>query len=75
MRDNLGVAMEGCQVIMEALDQDVTNLLGDSVVSRFRQLFFDSAIKQHEDRLDSQIMALHLLVTAAYWYVCLLSPD
>ncbi|KAK0715408.1 ankyrin repeat-containing domain protein [Lasiosphaeris hirsuta] len=30
MRDSLGVAMEGCQVFIEALDQDVAGLLGDS---------------------------------------------
>ncbi len=69
MRDSLGVAMEGCQVIIEALDQDVAGLLGDSVMSRLKQLFIDSSIKEHEDRLDSQISALQLLLNAAYWYV------
>ena len=69
MRDSLGVAMEGCQVFIEALDQDVAGLLGDSVVSRLKQLFIDSSIKEHEQRLDSQISALQVLLNAAYWYV------
>lgn len=66
MRDSLGVAMEGCQVFIEALDQDVAGLLGDSVVSRLKQLFIDSTIKEHEQRLDSQILALQVLLNAAY---------
>ncbi|KAK0666808.1 ankyrin repeat-containing domain protein [Cercophora samala] len=66
MRDNLGVAMEGCQVFIEALDQDVAGLLGDSVVTRLKQLFIDSTIKEHEQRLDSQISALQVLLNAAY---------
>jgi hypothetical protein len=69
MRDNLTVAMEGCQAIIEALDVDVASLVGDSVVSRLKQFFFDSKIREHETRLESQITALQLLLSAAYWYV------
>jgi hypothetical protein len=70
MRDSLGIAIEGCQVIIEALGHDVERLgLGDSVVSRLKQLFFDSTIREHEGRLDSQVTALQLLLNAAYWYV------
>jgi hypothetical protein len=69
MRDSLGVAMEGCLIFVEALDQDVAGLLADSVVSRLKQLFIDSSIKEHEQRLDSQILALQFLLNAAYWYV------
>jgi len=75
MRDSLAVAMEGCHVIIEALDQDVAGLLGDSVVSRLKQLFIESTIKDHEGRLDSQITALQLLLNAAYWYVLLLFAE
>jgi hypothetical protein len=70
MKDNLHIAMEGCQVIMEALDVDIASLLGDSMVSRLRQFFFDSKLRDYEDRLESQISAPNLLITAAYWCVC-----
>lgn len=70
MRESLGVAIEGCQVVVEALHNDVEGLgVGDSVVSRFKQLFLDSTIREHEGRLDSQMTALQLLLNAAYWYV------
>jgi hypothetical protein len=67
LRESLDVAMEGCQVIVEALDQDITSLLGDSVAARLRHLFDESRIRDHERRLDSQIAALQLLVNAAHW--------
>jgi hypothetical protein len=69
MQGNLGVAIEGCQVIIEALDHETTGLLGDSLMSRLKQFFFDSTIKEYERRLVSQITALQLLLTAAYWLV------
>ncbi|KAK3293875.1 uncharacterized protein B0H64DRAFT_174561 [Chaetomium fimeti] len=68
MQGNLGVAIEGCQVIIEALDRETTSLLGDSLVSRLKQFFFDSVIREYENRLASQITALQLLLTAAYCY-------
>jgi len=67
LRENLGVALEGCQVIVEALDRDIAGLLGNTVASRLRQLFRDTAIREHEGRLDSQITAFQLLISAAYW--------
>jgi hypothetical protein len=69
--DNLNVAMEGCQGIIDALDHDVAGLVGHSgsIVSRVKQLFLESTIKDHEERLDSQIAALQLLLTAASWCV------
>ncbi|KAK4447932.1 hypothetical protein QBC34DRAFT_466496 [Podospora aff. communis PSN243] len=65
MRNNLGIAMEGCRVVIEALDQDVIGMLSHSTRSRLRQVIFSSAIREHEQRLDSQITALQLLMGAA----------
>lgn len=68
------VAIDGCQAVMEALDQDILPLMGDSVGSRLRQFFLDtnSSLKEHDSRLQSQIAVLQLLLTAAYWQVFLL---
>ena len=41
LRDSLRVAMEGCQVIIEALGRDVAGLLRDSVVSCLKQFSFE----------------------------------
>lgn len=63
------IAIDGCQAVMQALDQDILALVGDSVGSRLRQFFLDtnSSLKEHDARLQSQISALQLLLTAAYW--------
>lgn len=45
----------------------MAGLLEDTIVSRLKQLFIDSKIKEHEQRLDSQISALQVLLSAAYW--------
>lgn len=65
------VAIDGCQVVMDALDQDISPLMEDSVRSRLRQFFLDtnSSLKEHDSRLQSQISVLQLLLTAAYWSV------
>ncbi|KID91246.1 ankyrin repeat protein [Metarhizium guizhouense ARSEF 977] len=62
------IAIDGCQAVMQALDQDILALVGDSVGSRLRQFFLDtnSSLKEHDARLQSQISALQLLLTAAY---------
>ncbi|UKZ78992.1 hypothetical protein TrVFT333_006743 [Trichoderma virens FT-333] len=62
------VAIDGCQAVMDALDQDILPLMEDSVRSRLRQFFLDtnSSLKEHDARLQSQISVLQLLLTAAY---------
>jgi hypothetical protein len=69
LRDWIKVAIDGCEAVIEALDRDVVPLIGDSVGSRLRQFFLDSnsALKEHDSRLQSQISVLQLLLTAAYW--------
>ena len=65
--DNLHVAVDGCQVIVEVLENDMSELAGQSAVSRVRQYLLLPKLREHERRLDSQLAGLQLLVNAAYW--------
>lgn len=71
MVENLRAAMGACQAIIEMLDSEVTLLLNETRVPRLRQLFSESTMKEYESRLNSQVAALQLLLTAAYWCVSL----
>lgn len=74
LREWLEVVIDGCRVVMEALDRDVLPLMGDSVGSRFRQFFLDSdsSLKEHDNRLQSQMSVLQLVLSAAYWLVIII---
>lgn len=73
--EGLDVALEGCRAIMEVLSEEVSALTrgaaDDNVAlgfrTRMRVVWNDEAMKDHQARLHSQVLALHLLLQACQW--------
>lgn len=76
LRDALQVALDGVELAMGALAEEVQKLVSDpSATSRvdmgFRQrtryVWNEDTMKEHENRLRAQVSALQLLLQAAQW--------
>ncbi|KAI4137422.1 MAG: hypothetical protein LQ341_005145 [Variospora aurantia] len=74
LKDALQVALDGVELAMEALAEEVRDLLPDAIPASHVQLGFraktkyawnEQNIKEHENRLRAQISALNLLLQAA----------
>lgn len=72
----LKVSLEGCQLAMDALAEEVRLLVGNatsqtnlnpSFKTRSKYAWNESTIQQHENRLHAQIAALQLLLQAVRW--------
>jgi hypothetical protein len=63
-------SLEGCQLAMDLLDEEVTRLAGgfvnseDDFGARMRTVWSESSMKEHHQRLHGQIAALQLLLQA-----------
>lgn len=70
----LKVSLEGCQLAIEALAEEVRSLLKgatpDSSLGfrkRTRYAWSESSLNEHEGRMHAQIAALQLLIKAVQW--------
>ena len=71
----LKVSLEGCQLALDALAEEVQSLLGGAIPDsrsmsfrmRTRYVWSESSLKDHESRLRAQIAALQLLLQAVQW--------
>lgn len=72
----LNIAIDGCKEAMEALAEEVSDVLGKAIKetaigfkSRTKYMWNEDTMKEHQSRLESQVMALQFLVTAVQWLV------
>lgn len=70
--DAFQIALEGCQEAMEKMADEVAKLVqdalaGDRRTMRARYVWNEESMKDHQDRLDSQVQALQLLLSAVQW--------
>lgn len=72
----LKVSLEGCQLAMDALAEEVRLLVGNATPettlksgmrTRTKYAWNESTIQQHENRLYAQMAALQLLLQAVRW--------
>lgn len=72
LREAFDISIEGCTMAMELLADEVDELLGDdngeSFQARMKQLWKDSIMKVHQERLHMQVGALQLLLQAVQMY-------
>ena len=75
--EGLRVSLEGCQLALDALAEEVRSLLGGAPLessanpglrARTRYVWSESSLNEHENRLRAQIAALQLLLQAVQWY-------
>ncbi|KKK13280.1 hypothetical protein ARAM_003118 [Aspergillus rambellii] len=70
--ESLDVALDGCRAVMEALADEISALTqglsvsenGMGMRARIRVIWKEDVMKGHQERLHSQVIALHLLVQA-----------
>jgi hypothetical protein len=65
-------SLEGCKEAMEAMGDEVTRLVqdalaGDKRMMRARYVWNEESMKDYQARLDSQVQALQLLLSAVQW--------
>ncbi len=74
--EGLQISLDGCQLAMNALAEEVNLLLVGSgplyvsemgFKSRTKYMWNESTLKEHENRLRAQISALQLLLQAVQW--------
>ncbi|KAL4914262.1 ankyrin repeat-containing domain protein [Aspergillus aurantiobrunneus] len=73
---SLDVALDGCRTVTEALSDEVQVLTqgasssetGIGFRARMRVVWREDAMRGHQERLHSQVVALQLLVQACQWY-------
>ena len=71
--DALSAAIEGCSETMDVLSEEVANLVGSAAAenigfrTRTRFVWNESSMKDHQDRLQSQVAALQFLLVAVKW--------
>lgn len=72
--EGLNVALDGCRAVMEVLSEDISSLTksaaGEGSVgfrTRVRVVWNDEAMKDHQERLRAQVLALQLLLQACQW--------
>jgi hypothetical protein len=64
------VSLEGCKMAMDVLAEEVARLVSKNPFIQRTQYAWNAAgMKEHQDRLRSQVAALHLLLQAAHWLV------
>jgi hypothetical protein len=66
------ISLDGCQEAMEAMCEEVTKLVqdamaGDRRMMRARYVWNEETMRDHQGRLDSQVQALQLLLSAVQW--------
>jgi hypothetical protein len=66
------ISLEGCQEAMQSMADEVAKLVqdaiaGDSRTMRTRYVWNEENMKDHQARLDSQVQALQLLLSAVQW--------
>jgi hypothetical protein len=73
--DAFKVSFEGCKIAMNALAEDIADLTSNSPFSSNNPFFIrakytwnETGMRDHADRLRSQVAALQLLVQAVKWY-------
>lgn len=81
--DVLDVAIDGCRETMDALAEEVANLVGSSAATsaaekigfktRTRYVWNEGTMMGYRDRLQSQVTALQFLVTAVQRLVSILT--
>lgn len=67
-----GVSLEGCKEAMEAMCEEVAQLVedalaGDKRTMRARYVWNEENMRDHQGRLSTQIQALQLLISAVQW--------
>ena len=77
--EGLQVSLDGCQLAMNALAEEVNLLLVGNTPEKGSNMGFkgrvkyawnENTLKEHENRLRAQIAALQLLLQAVQWYAC-----
>jgi hypothetical protein len=64
------VSLEGCKMAMDVLAEEVARLVSKNPFIQRTQYAWNAAgMKEHQDRLRSQVAALQLLLQAAHWLV------
>lgn len=66
------ISFEGCKEAMDAMADEVARLAQDAVAGdkrtmRMRYVWNEEAMKDHQGRLDRQVQALQLLLSAVQW--------
>ncbi len=62
------VSLEGCEVAMRVLAEEVAELVSKNPFKRRAQYVWnEDGMRDHQDRLRSQVAALQLLLQAARW--------
>ena len=74
--DQLETTIDGCREAMGALAEDVANVVRGTAAqrtmpfdARTRYLWNEGIMKEHQNRLQSQVMVLQFLVIAVQWSV------
>jgi hypothetical protein len=63
-------SLDGCEVAMEVLAEDVTSLVSKNpFLRRTTYVWNEASMKEHQSRLHFQLAALQLLLQAAQWSV------
>jgi hypothetical protein len=64
------VSLEGCKMAMDVLAEEVARLVSKNpFIQRTQYAWNAVGMKEHQDRLRSQVAALQLLLQAAHWLV------
>ena len=62
------ISFEGCKIAMDALAEDITGLSSNNpFFTRAKYTWNEVAMKDHADRLRSQVADLNLLIQAVRW--------
>jgi hypothetical protein len=77
--DGLNVALDGCRAAMDALSEEVEELItgtgnttgvlptAPGIRARLKVVWSEDSMKAHQDRLYGQVQALQILLTAGQW--------
>ena len=77
--DGLDIAVDGCRMSMELLSEEISKLTRATTSAedgsrigtraRLRVVWNDPLMKDHEQRLQSQVLALNFLLQVCQWFV------
>lgn len=79
--DSLDVAVDGCHAVMEVLSEEVAKLTHGipnfdtgplGIRARMRIVWNEPSMRDHEQRLQAQVLAMQLLLQVCQW--CVLVP-
>lgn len=72
--ESLSVAIEGCRAIMDVLAEEVNALAQNTAdgtvvgfAARAKVVWNEGIMRDHQDRLHAQVMALQLMLQACQW--------